>query len=438
MPEESQPKECRPKECRPKELRPKELRPKELRPKQAQDFQPEPVSAKELIFGYGSIGRLEDVARRLRAQRVLLVTDENLLRAGLVDQVLSPLLAAGVQTTVFDRGQPEPQISVAEAAIELARQVQPQAIVGLGGGSNLDVAKLTAVVATHGGTPRDYFGENRVPGPVLPVVCIPTTSGTGSEVSHAAVVTDPSQNNKVSTLSPYLRPAVALVDPLLTLSCPPKATADSGIDALVHAIEAYTAAPRQEFLTRTPAGESPAYHGSIPRTDAYAQWAIRLIGKNLVTAVRDGQCTAARGGMALGATFAGIAFSNAGVALVHALEYPLGAATHCSHGEGNGLLLPHVMRFNLSACPQRFSHIASWLGKDTQKLSEPEAAEAAISAIEQLQQEIGIPQRLRDLGAKADDLPRLAAQAYGIKRLMRLNARLPTEADLLEILQAAF
>src|SRR5207237_10906181 len=198
----------------------------------------------------------------------------------------------------------------------------------------------------------------------------------------------------------------AALDPLLTVSCPPKLTADSGIDALTHAIEAYTAVDNEGFAL--PAGERTVYQGRHPLGDCLAEKAIALIGANLRRAVHQGDDLAAREGMSLGALLAGLAFSNVGVALVHALEYPVGGTTHCSHGAGNGLLLPFVMRFNLPARLSRFARIASLLGEDVAGLEEPAAAERAVAAVERLKTDIGIPQRLRDLGVTQEQLPLFA------------------------------
>src|SRR5205823_998041 len=202
----------------------------------------------------------------------------------------------------------------------------------------------------------------------------------------------------VGILSNFLRPRVALIDPLLTISCPPKVTADSGIDALTHAIEGYTAIDNALFPL--PAGERSVYQGKHPLGDIMAEKAIALIGRYLRRAVADGRDLEARDGMALGATLAGLSFSNVGVAAVHALEYPVGGATHCSHGAGNGLLLPFVMRFNLPARRQEFATIARLLGEDVTGLDDQAAAERAIHAVEQLRADIGIPLRLRDLGVR--------------------------------------
>jgi alcohol dehydrogenase class IV len=299
----------------------------------------------------------------------------------------------------------------------------------------MDLAKITATVLAHGGTPGMYLGDSRIPGPVLPLFCLPTTAGTGSEVSAAAVLTDTENQMKVSTLSNYLRPQVALIDPLLTVSCPPKVTADSGIDALTHAIEAYTAVDNAAFPL--PHGERSVYQGKTPLADAFAERAIALIGQHLRRAVKDGQDLEAREGMALAATLAGLAFSNAGVAVVHALEYPVGGATHCSHGAGNGLLLPYVMRFNLPARPKQFARIAELLGEDVRALGEGEAAERAVTAVEKLRADVGIPARLRDLGVTEGQLRGFAEKAFGVKRILRVNPRAVSQEDLEGILRAA-
>ncbi len=393
-------------------------------------------SAGTLLFGRNAARQLGDVARRLGGKRALVVTDPVLVKAGLVERVRGPLEEASVTVEVFPGGEPEPSLRAAEACTAAARQFKPDVVVGLGGGSNLDLAKITAVLLAHGGGPRDYVGDDKIPGPVWPVICVPTTAGTGSEVSGASVLTDTDNHIKVGVLSNYLRPRAAVVDPLLTVSCPPKVTADSGIDALTHAIEAYTAVDNAVFPL--PPGERTIYQGRHPMGDLLAERAIGLIGANLRRAVANGQDLEARDGMALGATLAGLAFSNVGVALVHALEYPVGGATHCSHGAGNGLLLPFVMRFNLPERRREFATIARLLGEDTTGLSEQQAAERAVTAVERLRKEIGIPLRLRDLGVTEAQLRPFAEKAFGIKRILRVNPRTMTADDLENILRAAF
>jgi alcohol dehydrogenase class IV len=392
--------------------------------------------AGQLLFGRNAVRQLGDIAGRLGAKKVLIATDTMLEKAGLVDRVRSPLAEAGVVVETFNGGEPEPSMRAADACIAVGRQFQPETVLGLGGGSNMDLAKITATVLTHGGSPRDYVGDDKIPGPMLPLICVPTTAGTGSEVSAASVLTDTEQQIKVGILSNYLRPRVAVVDPLLTVSCPPKVTADSGIDALTHAIEAYTAVDNAVFPL--PPGERTVYQGRHPIADCLAEKAIALIGVNLRRAVANGNDIEAREGMALGATLAGLAFSNVGVAVVHALEYPVGGATHCSHGAGNGLLLPFVMRFNLPARLKEFATIARLLGEDTAGLNEKQAAEKAITAVERLRSDIGIPQRLGELGVREGQLRPFAEKAFGIKRILRVNPRPVTVEDLEGILRSAF
>jgi alcohol dehydrogenase class IV len=393
-------------------------------------------SAGQLLFGRNAVGQLGDVASRLGVRRVLLVTDPILTKAGLLERVRTPLVAGGVSVEAFTEGEPEPSLRAAEACLQLARTFRPDAVLGLGGGSNMDLAKITATVLAHGGGPRDYVGDDKIPGPVAPLICVPTTAGTGSEVSAAAVLTDTDQKIKVGVLSNYLRPKVAVVDPLLTVSCPPKVTADSGIDALTHAIEAYTAVDNATFPL--PEGERTVYQGKHPLGDCFAERAIALVGQFLRRAVADGGDLAARDGMALAATLAGLAFSNVGVAVVHALEYPVGGATHCAHGAGNGLLLPFVMRFNLPARPADFAAVARLLGENVTGLNEQQAAQRAVTAVEKLRSDIGIPLRLRDLGVRPEQLRPFAEKAHAIKRILRVNPRPVTADDLEGILRAAY
>ena len=389
-------------------------------------------SAGQLLFGFDAIQQLPCLLIRRQWASVFLVTDRRLVDAGIVEAVASPLREARIAVTLFDEGEAEPSIDVALRAAEAAKRCRPAVVLGLGGGSNMDLAKITALLATHGGHPSDYFGWDRVPGPVLPLACVPTTAGTGSEVSHAAVLTDVANKIKVSTLSNYLRPALAVVDPGLTMTCPKTVTADSGIDALTHAVEAYVAVDYDHLP------EPTAYEGRFSLADCLAEKAIELIGKHLVVAVQRPEDRVAREGMALAATLAGIAFSNAGLGLVHALEYPLGGTLHCSHGAGNGLLLSHVMRFNLPERVPSMARIAERLGEPIGGLSPEAAAERAVVAVERIRDAIGIPARIRDLGGKAEQLPEFAKKAFAIKRLLQVNPRVASEADLLGILQAAF
>jgi len=393
-------------------------------------------TAANIRFGRGCSASLNEELKRLGVSRPLIVIDKNVAKNPIVKALIARSRVAFAKLLLFDGCVSEPPIAIAEAAILFGKSALVDCVIAIGGGSNLDIGKIVATVLQHGGNPRDYFGFDVVPGPILPLIAIPTTAGTGSEVSHSAVLTDSIAETKVSTLSRWLRPSLALVDPAITDTCPPTVTAHSGIDALVHAIEAVT---NRDFSEMSDVdAQAKAYEGSYPLTRIIGSEAIRLVGRFLVRAYQTPSDTEARDGMALAALLAGMAFSNSGVALVHALEYPIGGLTHCSHGEGNGLLLPHVMRFNSPNCEAAMAQVAACLGCNTNALTPPVAAAMAITAVEQLQQAIGIRTRLRDLGLDRDKIPLVAQTAFQIKRLMDVNPRRPTERDLLAILENAF
>ena len=392
-------------------------------------------TAGQLVFGRNAVDQIGDRVRQMGARRVLLVTDQTLLDAGLVDRVSAPLRAADVTVEVFAGGSPEPPLHAVNEAIAAARDCGAEVLLGLGGGSNMDIAKAAAVVLTHGGAVKDYAGDQVVPGPVFPLILVPTTSGTGSEVTAAAVLNDTDQGAKFSILSNHLRARFAVVDPLLTVSCPPAVTAASGIDALSHAVEAYTAVDNEAFPL--PAGEATIYQGRHPLGDLLAERAIGLIGENLRRAVNDGDDLDAREGMALASTLAGMSFSNSGVAVVHALEYPLNDTVHTPHGVGCGLFLPYVMRFTGPARPQQMARIAELLESGDPAQPGDSAVERAAAAVEKLNADIGIPLRLRDVGISEAQLPAMADKAFTVKRILRVSPRSVAQEDLAAILRAA-
>lgn len=394
------------------------------------------ATAQNLQFGRGCRQLLASQLRRHQVRRPLIITDANIAGTAIAASWLDDLQAE-IPLTIFDQCQAEPSVAIAVAACEAGRGAEVDGVIGLGGGSNMDVAKVAATVLRHGGQPLDYSGFDRIPAAVLPLFALPTTAGTGSEVSHSAVLTDSQAQIKVSILSPWLRPTCALVDPELTDSCPPHVTAHSGIDALVHAIEAYSNRDFSQMAGIAP--QARAYEGSYPLTRMLALEAIRLIGRSLVAVYQRPQDTAARDDMALAATLAGMAFSNSGVGIVHALEYPIGALTHCGHGEGNGLLLPHVMRYNLAVCHAQYAEIAAvWLGEqDSETVAKP-SAEGALEIVEELLDKLGITRRLRDFGMRATDIGAVAAKAFEIKRLLDVNRQAPRLQDLETIVRSAF
>ena len=392
-------------------------------------------TAGEIIFGRGVVRQAGEAVRRLGGQRVLLVTDQGLVAAGLHEEVERSLVNAGIGVDRFDGGHASPTLETVAKCLATIQGKEYDALVALGGGSNTDLAKAVAVVLRYGGAAEAYIGENQVPGPTLPLVAISTTAGTGAEVSGASVLADPANKRRGAILSNYLRPRVAIYDPLLTLSCPPQVTAEAGIDALAHAVEAYMVVGYRTEL----GGDGPGfYQGSFPLSDVLIERAIALIGRHLRRAVYQGGNLEAREGMHLASLLAGMAFSNAGVTAVHALEYPVGVSTGCSHGAGNGLFLPRVMEYNVPACPQQLATVAELLGEEVSGLSVLEAAERAAEAVQRLAEEIGIPMHLRELGVTEAELRPLAEATAQITRLLRTNPR-PLDADSLEeIMQRAW
>ncbi len=392
--------------------------------------------AGNIVFGRGAVMRLGALVQQMGLDRSLVVTDKAIVQAGLLPQVIGSLVDAGVAVAVFDGGEPEPSFAAVEACLKQAKAGGAQVLIALGGGSNIDLAKATAVLLRHGGPLRKYLGEDKVPGPIWPLIALPTTAGTGSEVSGASVLADKEQDIRGAILSNYLRPDLALVDPLLTLTCPPKVTADAGMDALTHAIEAYLSVDCRYM--DAPAEQLTFYSGKTPLTDCLALEAIRLIGANVRLAVHQGHNVEARESMHLASLLAGMAFSNAAVALVHALEYPIGVMTGCTHGAGNALLLPYVMRYNLPTRLRELTQVAIALGEDVEGLPERQAAELAVDAVEQLKEDVGIPLRLRELGLAEAQIPEAARQVVGMTRLMRNNPRSATVAQLEALLREAY
>jgi len=385
-------------------------------------------TAGEVIFGRGVVRRTGEAVRNLGAGWVCVITDGGLISAGLHEPVLASLAEAGVEADLYDGGQAKPTLDAVAACREAIQGKAYEALVAIGGGSNVDLAKAVAVLLRYGGSVEDYFGQHMVPGPILPLVAVSTTAGTGSEVSGASVLADPANKRRASILSNHLRPSVAIYDPLLTLSCPPMVTADAGIDALTHAVEAYMVVDH-----RHEAGEEPpgVYTGRSPLSDILAEQAIVLTGRYLHRAVYKGGDVEAREGMHLASLLAGMAFSNAGLTAVHALEYPVGVATGCTHGAGNGLFLPYVMEYNIPACPDRLASVALLLGEEVGGLSTWDAAELAVEAVQRLKVDIGIPLNLRDLGIEEEELRPLAKATAQITRLLALNPR-PLDVDALE------
>ena len=374
-----------------------------------------------LVVDYGGARRLGVLLReRYRDERrLVLVTDRFLNESGLIAPALDNLAAHEWQVTVIDDVIADPPDHVVLDAAARAKASGAQVVLGLGGGSSMDVAKLIAVLCASGQPLEKMYGVGNVEGPRLPLVLMPTTAGTGSEVTAISIVTT-GATTKSGVVSPVLYPDVALLDAELTLGLPPQATAATGIDAMVHAIESYTSARLKN-----------------PLSDMLAKEALRLLYANLLPACRDGRNRAAREAMLLGATLAGQAFSNAPVAAVHALAYPLGGHFHVAHGLSNALVLMHVLRFNAPAAAPLYAELADTLGCAPADAGVEAKTEAFVQAMQTLVNETGIPRTLRDVGVEESHLPMLAADAMKQQRLLINNPREMTEAAALDIYRAA-
>ena len=375
-----------------------------------------------LIVEYGAARRLGALLRERHRDftRLVLVTDKFLHQSGLLAPALDNLVAHGWQATVIDDVIADPPDHVVLDAAARAKGSNAEIIVGLGGGSSMDVAKLIAVLCASAQPLADMYGVGNVNGPRLPLVLMPTTAGTGSEVTAISIVTT-GETTKSGVVSPLLYPDVALLDAELTLGLPAPATAATGIDAMVHAIEAYTSARLKN-----------------PLSDMLAKEALRLLYANLLPACHDGRDRTAREAMLLGATLAGQAFSNAPVAAVHALAYPLGGHFHVPHGLSNSLVLMHVLRFNAPAAAGRYAELADVIGCVTAPNASAEVkCEAFVQAMEALVVATGIPRTLREVGVEAHHLPMLASDAMKQTRLLINNPREMTEQCAFDIYQAA-
>ncbi len=381
---------------------------------------------RQVLFGAGQRHALGTVTAAL-GSRALVCTDARFGATREFAELVQLLEGAGVQVTAFTEVLPDVPVHQVAQCAELAARTDPDVIVGMGGGSCLDLAKAVAVVLTHGGEPSDYYGELRVPGPVLPVVALPTTAGTGSEVTPVAVLTDPERVSKVGISSPHLIPHTAVCDPELTLGCPPALTASAGADALSHAIEAFTAVRRP---VTTELATERVFVGKNELTDLYALLGVRLIAGGLHRAWATPGDTDAREAMMLGATAGGFALGTAGTAAAHAIQYPVGALTHTPHGVGVGTLLPYVMEFNRPARIPELAAIGLAMGAPSDA-SLDDLADEAIDRVAALLASVGIPTTLAELGLPLERLRWTAEQAMGAERLIANNPR-PLDVDVLE------
>jgi alcohol dehydrogenase len=386
-----------------------------------------------IIVGVDSREALADVAREFGTS-ALICTDSRLATSPELGEIVTALERHGIAVEVFGDTEAELPVPGIMACVQGLSTRQIDMVIGIGGGSCMDMAKVVSVLLTHGGTPSDYYGEFAVPGPVLPVIAVPTTSGTGSEATAIAVVADQDLGTKMGISSPHIIPVVAICDPSLTLTCPPALTAATGADAFVHLVESYTAIPRES----TPdLALRRVFIGRNPLTNSIALEGIRLVRRSLATAYHSPEDKVARADMMLAALYGGIALSNAGTAAAHAIQYPVGALTHSAHGVGVGLLLPYVLRHNFPAIMPQLGQIAEALGKDTTGLDTTDAARTGVLAVDEILTEIGIPDTLADLGLQESDVSRVAELSQNSKRLIDNNPVPLNLDDLTAITRAA-
>jgi alcohol dehydrogenase len=379
-------------------------------------------TTKSIIHASNSSSEVGAYCQKLDIKKVLLVTDPGIVNLGLHQNIVTSLQNSSINFVLFSEVEVDPPIAVIENAILFARQNNIDGVIGLGGGSSLDTAKLIAALSNSDQTLNDVFGIDKLLHSRLPLIQIPTTAGTGSEVTPISIVTT-GESTKMGIVSSVLLPDIALLDATLTLKLPPHITAATGIDAMVHAIEAYTSRIKKNIYS-----------------DMLAVQALKLMSKNIQTAVHHGDDLTARSNMMLGATLAGQAFANAPVAAVHALAYPLGGIFHIPHGLSNSLVLPHVLKFNIPAAAHLYAELAEVVipEKCAGLTSDEKKAEVFIQYLESLITDLGLPNTLASLDIKQSDLAMLAKDATKQQRLLVNNPRDINEADILAIYQAAY
>ncbi|HET6740257.1 MAG TPA: iron-containing alcohol dehydrogenase [Kribbella sp.] len=385
-----------------------------------------------VVFGAGQRALLGRHAAEY-GNTALVCTDERLATAPEFAAVIRDLEDHGLTAKVWRNTSPELPMSDIEACFDAMEYAGIEVVIGIGGGSCLDLAKAVALLLSHGGPIDRYYGENAVPGPVLPVIAVPTTGGTGSEVTPVCVLSDSRRELKAGISSPHLIPSVAICDPELTYTCPPGLTASAGADAVSHLVESFTA------IQRPPAavGEGRVFIGKNVISDSYARWGLGLLARALPAAFDHPDDPQARSDVMLAANAGGYALGVAGTAAAHALQYPLGALTHTAHGLGVGVLLPYVMRYNAPARVAEFAEIATIFGLPVAASTEAQAA-AGIEAVDALLDRIGIPPTLKELGLTEDQLEYVASRGMQSARLVDNNPRPLDAGALLDIIRAAY
>ena len=371
-----------------------------------------------IIFGNNSLSKLSQVATELSAKSICVVTDPGVSGAGILEKTLNVLAETKADVIVFDEVEPEPDIRSIDRCAKLAIENKVDLFVGLGGGSPMDVLKGAAVVTKHGGFIFDYLGVDNVPGPTIKKILIPTTAGTGSEVTPFAIFKDKEKQLKTAIQSKFVMGDRVIVDPLLTLSCPPKVTAICGMDAFTHAIESYTSI------------------NASPMSEQYSIQAIRMIGKYILEAYANGDNVDARKYMSMGSLYAGFGIANAGSGAVGALSYPVEGMYQVIHGVGNSLLLPYVIAYNAIADFSKVEVMAAAL--DLEFTSGRDATTAVVGFVKKLNETFQIPQKLSDIGSKKADLKALADDAVTRQRILINNMRKLDHSDIIKIYESAW
>jgi alcohol dehydrogenase class IV len=375
-------------------------------------------------FGLGVSEKAGEIAKSYGGKKIFIVTDRMLKPSGIIEKVTQILYKAGLQPVIYDGVVTEPTTQQVEEGLAIYKKEGCDVIIALGGGACLDAGKGIAVLATNGGRLQDFEGRGKIAVPKAPLICLPTTAGTGSEVSWGAVFTDTERKVKFIVHSPLNIPEEAVEDPLLTLSMPPSITASSGMDALTHAIEG--------FISMREANQG---FGTSPLIQYFALPAIELIGKNLRQAWANGRDIEARSNMLLGQLLAGFTFANNGTTLAHGMARPLGAYFHIPHGLANAICLPRVMEFTWVAVPDKFAMIAKAMGEDVSQLSAVEAAQKAVEAVKRLCQDVQVP-KMSTLGINKEEYIRVLTQmakdglASGTPQV---NPRSPSEKEVVEL-----
>lgn len=374
----------------------------------------------KIVFGCGAVKELGRQAKGLGATKVAVITDPGLVQAKVHEPVMAALTDAGLNPGLYQDVEPDPKIEIVESCLEFVRSLGADLVVGLGGGSAMDISKAAAIMMNNEGPINRYAGMNLVPRPGLPTILVPTTAGTGSEVTSIAVLSDTVNKVKVGVVSDHMFARAVLLDPELTLGLPPHVTAFTGLDALIHAIESYTGR-MATFLTEPLALE-----------------AIRLIARHLRVAYADGSNLEARTGMLKASLLAGMAFANTQTAGAHACALSLGGKFHIPHGIATSLMLPSIMAFNSIAVPEKFARIAEIFGESTEGLGVMDKADLAIKAVERLIRDTGFTLGLEHYKVTFEDIPELAKGAMVAARLWNNNPRRATEEQVCGIFQNAF